>query len=303
LANLQKQKLEIRETHMSDTSRFVVSADWLQRELGSPDLRIVDASFYLPAQNRDADAEYAAGHIPGAVRFDHDKVADHSTGLPHMVPSPEIFAEAVGKMGISEKDRIVVYDGPGIFSAPRAWWLFRTMGAKNVFVLDGGLDGWKSEGRPIETLVPSPMPTAFNTDFRIDKVIDFQTMLSIVGDGSRQIADARSAGRFAGTEPEPRAGMRSGHMPGARSLPSGTFSTNGKLKPLSELRRAIEDAGIDFGQPVVTSCGSGITAAIITLALESLGHEDNALYDGSWSEWGSREDTPVVTGPPSPTAA
>ena len=288
---------------MSDTSRFVVSADWLQRELGSPDLRIVDASFYLPAQNRDADAEYAAGHIPGAVRFDHDKVADHSTGLPHMVPSPEIFAEAVGKMGISDKDRIVVYDGPGIFSAPRAWWLFRTMGAEHVFVLDGGLDGWKSEGRPLETLVPSPKPAAFKTDFRIDKVIDFQTMLSIVGDGSRQIADARSAGRFAGSEPEPRAGMRSGHMPGARSLPSGTFSTNGKLKSLSELRRAIEDAGIDFGQPVVTSCGSGITAAIITLALESLGHEDNALYDGSWSEWGSREDTPVVTGPPSPTAA
>ncbi|KKX34141.1 3-mercaptopyruvate sulfurtransferase [Rhizobiaceae bacterium LC148] len=288
---------------MSETSRFVVSADWLQKELGSPDLKILDASFYLPAQNRDADAEYAAGHIPGALRFDHDKVADHSTGLPHTVPSPEVFAEAVGKMGISEKDRIVVYDGPGIFSAPRAWWLFRTMGARQVFVLDGGLDGWKAEGRPLETEVPSPAPATFKTNFRVDKVIDFQTMLSIVGEGSRQIADARSAGRFAGTEPEPRAGMRSGHMPGARSLPSGTFSTSGKLRPLSELRQAIEDAGIDFGRPVITSCGSGITAAIITLALESLGHEDNALYDGSWSEWGSREDTPIVAGPPTPKTA
>ncbi|MGK9055198.1 3-mercaptopyruvate sulfurtransferase [Xaviernesmea oryzae] len=287
---------------MSETSRFVVSSEWLQGELGSPDLKILDSSFYLPAQNRDADAEYAAGHIPGALRFDHDKVADHSTGLPHMVPSPEVFAETVGKMGIRETDRIVIYDGPGIFSAPRGWWLFRIMGAREVFVLDGGLDGWKAEGRPLETAVPSPEPAVFTADFRVDKVIDFQTMLSIVSDGSRQIADARSAGRFAGSEPEPRAGMRSGHMPGAVSLPSGTFSANGKLRSLPELRKAIEDAGIDFGQPVVTSCGSGITAAIITLALESLGHEDNALYDGSWTEWGSRQDTPIVTGPPAPKA-
>ncbi len=288
---------------MSETSRFVVSSEWLHAELGSSDLKILDASFYLPAQNRNADAEYAAGHIPGAIRFDHDKVADHSTGLPHMVPAPDVFAEAVGKMGISENDRIVVYDGPGIFSSPRGWWLFRIMGAKNVFVLDGGIDGWKAEGRPLETEIPSHTPASFNTDFQVEKVIDFQSMLSIVSDSTRQIADARPGGRFTGTEPEPRAGMRSGHMPGAVSLPSGTFSVNGKLRPLSELRQAIEDAGIDFGQPVVTSCGSGITAAIITLALESLGHEDNALYDGSWTEWGSRQDTPVVTGPSSPKAA
>lgn len=287
---------------MSETSRFVVSSEWLQKELGSPDLKIVDASFYLPAQGRDADGEYLAGHIPGAVRFDHDKIADHSTGLPHMVPSPEVFAEAVGKLGISESDRIVVYDGPGIFSAPRGWWLFRIMGARQVYVLDGGLDGWKAEGRPLETGTPSPAACTFRADLQLDKVIDFQTMLSIVSEGKRQIADARSAGRFMGTEPEPRAGMRSGHMPGARSLPSGTFSVNGKLRPLSELRKAIEDAGIDFGRPVVTSCGSGITAAIITLALESLGHEDNALYDGSWTEWGSRPDTPIVTGPASSDA-
>jgi thiosulfate/3-mercaptopyruvate sulfurtransferase len=285
---------------MSETSRFIVTSDWLAKELGSPDLRIVDASFYLPAQNRNADEEYAAGHIPGAVRFDHDKVADHSTDLPHMVPSPEAFAEAVGRMGIGEGDRIVIYDGPGIFSAPRAWWLFRTMGARDVYILDGGLDGWKAEGRPLQSEIPSPAPRSFTPSFRPEKVIDIDTMKSIVETGSKQIADARSAGRFAATEQEPRQGLRSGHMPGARNLPAGTFSVTGKLKPLPELRKAIEDAGIDLDQPVVTSCGSGITAAIITLALESLGHEDNALYDGSWTEWGSRADTPVVTGPATP---
>lgn len=285
---------------MSETSRFIVTSDWLAKELGSPDLRIVDASFYLPAQSRNADAEYAAGHIPGALRFDHDKVADHSTDLPHMVPSPEAFAEAVGQMGIGEKDQIVIYDGPGIFSAPRAWWLFRTMGARNVYILDGGLDGWKAEGRPLQSEIPSPAPGSFTPSFRPEKVVDIDTMKSIVETGSKQIADARSAGRFAATEQEPRQGLRCGHMPGARNLPAGSFSVSGKLKPLPELRKAMEDAGIDINQPVVTSCGSGITAAIITLALESLGNEDNALYDGSWTEWGSRADTPVVTGPPTP---
>jgi thiosulfate/3-mercaptopyruvate sulfurtransferase len=287
----------MRETSKGETSRFVVSAEWLEAELGAGDLKIVDASFYLPAQNRNADDEYAAGHIPGAVRFDHDRIADHSTGLPHMVPPPEVFAEAVGKLGISENDRIVVYDGPGIFSAPRGWWLFRIMGAKQVFVLDGGLDGWKAEGRALESESPAPSAATFKPDLRLDKVIDFHEMLSIVVDGKRQIADARSAGRFTASELETRPGLRSGHMPGARSLPSGTFSVNGKLRSLPELRQAIEDSGIDFGRPIVTSCGSGITAAIITLALESLGHEDNVLYDGSWTEWGARDDAPVVTGP------
>jgi thiosulfate/3-mercaptopyruvate sulfurtransferase len=285
---------------MSDTSRFVVSSEWLETELGAADLKVVDASFYLPAQNRDADAEYMAGHIPGAVRFDHDRIADHSTGLPHMVPHPDVFADAVGKLGIRETDRIVVYDGPGIFSAPRGWWLFRIMGARQVFVLDGGLDGWKAEGKPLESVSATPAATTFSADLRLDKVIDFREMLSIVVDGKRQIADARGAGRFTASELETRPGLRSGHMPGARSLPSGTFSVNGKLRSLPELRQAIEDAGIDFGHPIVTTCGSGITAAIITLALESLGHEDNVLYDGSWTEWGAREEAPVVTGPADP---
>ena len=288
---------------MTQNSRFVVSSGWLAGEMGSPDLRIVDASFYLPAQKRDADSEYAAGHIPGAVRFDHDVVADHSTDLPHMVPSPQVFADAVGKLGIGEHDRIVIYDGPGLFSAPRAWWLFRVMGAHNVFILDGGLDGWKAEGRPLETVAPAPSPVVFTPRFRPEKVAGLPMMREIVANGSAQIADARSAGRFAGTEPEPREGLRSGHMPGARNLPSGSLSSDGRLKPLPELRGILNEAGLDLTRPVVTSCGSGITAAIITLALESIGHEDNVLYDGSWTEWGGRDDTPVVDGPAAPSGA
>ncbi|QND46996.1 3-mercaptopyruvate sulfurtransferase [Rhizobium lusitanum] len=281
----------------AEKSRFVVSADWLQNELGAKDLRILDASFYLPAQKRDADAEYASGHIPGAIRFDQDKIADHSTGLPHTVPSPEFFAAEVGKLGISENDRIVVYDGPGLFASPRVWWLFRAvMGAKNVFVLDGGLDGWKAEGRPLDTALPAFEPVTFKPTFNAARVVSFDEMRGIVDSGSPQIADARSAGRFAATEPEPREGMRSGHMPCAKNLPSGVFAVNGKFKSLPELRETIEKAGIDIDKPVVTTCGSGITAAIITLALESLGHDANRLYDGSWSEWGSRSDTPIVTG-------
>jgi thiosulfate/3-mercaptopyruvate sulfurtransferase len=289
---------------MSDTkSRFVVSAEWLQAELGKPDLRVLDASFYLPAQKRDADAEYAGGHIPGAIRFDQDKIADHSTNLPHTIPSPDYFAAEAGKLGISENDRIVVYDGIGMFASPRVWWLFRVMGAKNVFVLDGGLDGWKAEGRALETEVPRYAPATFKTNYDASRVVHLDQMRDIVSSAALQIADARSAGRFAASEPEPRAGMRSGHMPGARSLPSGIFANQGRFKSLPELKQTIEDAGIDLSKPVVTSCGSGITAAIITLALESLGHTDNKLYDGSWSEWGSREDTPVVTGPPEPVKA
>ncbi len=289
---------------MSDTkSHFVVSADWLQAELGKPDLRVLDASFYLPAQKRDANAEYAAGHIPGAIRFDQDKIADHSTNLPHTIPSPDYFAVEAGKLGISDNDRIVVYDGIGMFASPRVWWLFRVMGAKNVFVLDGGLDGWKAEGRPLETEVPHYAPASFKTNYDASRVVHLEQMRDIVASSALQIADARSAGRFAAVEPEPRAGMRSGHMPGARNLPSGVFANQGRFKSLPELKQTIEDAGIDLSKPVVTSCGSGITAAIITLALESLGHTDNKLYDGSWSEWGSREDTPVVTGPPEPVKA
>ncbi|HUH49334.1 MAG TPA: 3-mercaptopyruvate sulfurtransferase [Mycoplana sp.] len=277
-------------------SKYVVTADWVQKQLGAPQFRIIDASWYLPAQNRNGAAEYAAGHIPGAVFYDQDAIADLSTGLPHSIPSPEEFAVAVEKLGISDTDTIVVYDGLGIFTAPRVWWLLRTMGAKNVYVMDGGLDGWKKEGRPLETDLPEPAPGHFRPHFNPAAVTSFDEMHDIVSSGSRQIADARGAGRFTGEEPEPRAGMRSGHMPGARSMPSGIFSVDGRLKDLNALRATFDSAGIDLAAPVVTTCGSGITAAIITLALHSLGHENNTLYDGSWSEWGGRADTPVVTG-------
>ncbi|WEZ83451.1 3-mercaptopyruvate sulfurtransferase [Rhizobium sp. 32-5/1] len=278
------------------TSAFVVSLDWLEQRLGDPGIRIVDASWYLPAQQRDPKAEYAAAHIPGAVFFDQDAVADLSSGLPHTLPSPEFFAKSVGDLGVRETDTIIVYDGPGIFTAPRVWWSLRTMGARNVFVLDGGMDGWKADGRPVTTDVPAPSPVPFTPSFNAAAVTSFQEMTAIVASGERQIADARGPGRFTGEEAEPRAGMRSGHMPGAQSLPSGVFSQGGKLKSLEELRKTIEAAGIDLSKPVVTTCGSGVTAAIITLALQSLGHADNTLYDGSWSEWGSRQDTAVVTG-------
>ncbi|WP_438748358.1 3-mercaptopyruvate sulfurtransferase [Pararhizobium sp. O133] len=277
-------------------SAFVVSADWLQARLGDPTVKIVDAAWYLPAQNRDPKAEYAAAHIPGAVFYDQDMIADLDSGLPHTIPSPMAFAAAVGKLGLSETDTIVVYDGPGIFTAPRVWWLLRTMGATSVFVLDGGMDGWTAEGRPVTTEVPQPAPAVFRPTYNSGAVTTFAEMIAIVANGERQIADARGAARFTGDEAEPRAGMRSGHMPGAKSLPSGVFSTGGKLKSLDALRETIEGAGIDLDKPVVTSCGSGVTAAIIMLALQSLGHTDNTLYDGSWSEWGSRADTAVITG-------
>lgn len=277
-------------------SPFTVSADWVEKQLGAPEFRIVDAAWYLPAQNRNGAAEYAAGHIPGSVFFDQDALTDHSTGLPHSIPSPEFFAAEVGKLGIADTDTIVVHDGPGMFTAPRVWFLLRLFGARNVFVMEGGIDGWKAEGRPMTTDLSEPKPAVFNARFDAGRIASFADMLDIVKTGSSQIADARSLGRFAAEEPEPRAGMRGGHMPGARSLPIGKLSEAGRLKPLDELRKEFMEAGIDLGKPVVTSCGSGITAAVITLALESLGHTDNRLYDGSWSEWGSRADTPIVTG-------
>lgn len=281
---------------MNEKSPFIVSADWVEKQLGAPEFRIVDASWYLPAQNRNGAEEYAAGHVPGAVFFDQDAIADHTSGLPHTIPSPELFKREVEMLGISDTDTIVVYDGPGIFTAPRVWWLFRLFGAKKVYVMDGGMDGWKREGRPLRTDLPEPAPANFNIAYAPERITRFAAMQEIVANGSAQIADARGAGRFTGEEAEPRPGMRSGHMPGAKSLPSGVFSIDGKFKDLASLQETIEAAGIDLAGPVVTSCGSGVTAAIISLALESLGHTNHTLYDGSWSEWGSRQDTAVVTG-------
>lgn len=281
---------------MTETSRFVVSADWLQERLGKPGISIVDASWYLPQQNRDASAEYEAGHIPGALFLDQDAVVDPASELPHALPSAGEFERHVSPMGITHHDTIVVYDGPGMFSAPRAWWLFRVMGADEVYVLDGGLDRWKAEGRPVTDEPTKAAPAVFKAERDEARVAWLDDMRGIVESGAAQIADARPGGRFTGKDPEPRAGMRGGHMPGARSVPAASLSRDGSLLPLDELRRTFEQAGVDLDRPVVTSCGSGVTAAVVTLALQSLGHTDNRLYDGSWSEWGARQDTPVVTG-------
>lgn len=281
---------------MSEISPFLVSADWLQERLGTPGLTIIDASWYLPQHNRDGRKEYDAAHIPGAVFFDQDKVVEPGSSLPHTLPRPGVFGQYASAMGIDEKDTIVVYDGPGLFSAARVWWMLRIMGAREVYILAGGFDRWKAEGRPVTNEPTKIAPSFFEVDFDAQRVVSLDEMRKIVESGSKQIADARSASRFTGEEPEPRPGMRSGHMPGARNVPVTSLTRDGTLLPLPELKERLEAAGLDLSRPVVTSCGSGVTAAIITLALTSLGHTDNALYDGSWSEWGGRQDTPVVTG-------
>lgn len=281
---------------MGDKSAFVIDADWLQQRLGTPGLSIVDASWYMPAQNRDPRKEYDAAHIPGAVFFDQDLVVDPESTLPHTLPSASLFARFAGSMGISADDTIVIYDGPGMQTAPRIWWMFRIMGVYQVYVLDGGFERWKAAGRPVTAEPTRTAPNFFHVDYDATQVASLADMRKIVDEGKVQIADARSKGRFEGTDPEPRKGLRSGHMPGARSVPSTSLSENGELLPLDRLKAVFEDAGVDLSKPVVTSCGSGVTAAVITLALQSLGHGDNKLYDGSWTEWGGMSDTPVVTG-------
>lgn len=281
---------------MAEKSAFIVSADWLEKRLGQPHLRIVDASWYLPMQERDARAEYDDGHIPGSVFFDQDVIVEPGVNLPHALPSASVFSDHVSKLGLSTSDTIVVCDGPGMFTAPRVWWMFRVMGAKNVFVLDGGIDGWKRSGRPLTKDIPDHAAGTFNAELDETAVVRLNEMRDIVSGRSSQIADARGAGRFTGDEAEPRGGMRSGHMPGARNIPVFSLSENGHLRTIEELRRIIKAAGIDASGPVVTTCGSGVTAAVITLALQSLGNDQTRLYDGSWSEWGALDDTPVATG-------
>jgi thiosulfate/3-mercaptopyruvate sulfurtransferase len=281
---------------MPQTSPFVVDADWLQGRLGQPGLTVVDASWYLPAQGRDAKAEHEAAHIPGAKFFDLDLVVEPDTDLPHMLPKPALFAQHAGSMGISTNDTIVVYDGPGMFSAPRVWWMFRVMGAKNALVLDGGFDSWTAQGRPVTAEPTKVAPCVFNVGFDERRLAGLDDVRRVIATGEAQIADARPAGRFSGSDPEPRPGLRAGHMPGARSVPASVLSRDGHLLPIEELRRKLEEAGLDLSRPVVTTCGSGVTAAVITLALESVGQTNNKLYDGSWAEWGRRGDTPIETG-------
>ena len=277
-------------------SKFVVSPEWLKERLGQRDVSIVDASWYLPSHNRDAKAEYAASHIPGAVFFDIDKIADASSSLPHMLASSAEFAAISGAMGISETDTIVVYDGMGLFSAARAWWNFRIMGAQNVFILDGGFPAWQAAGYPTSAETPRPAPKVFKASFNAAAVRSKQEVLKIVGSGSAQLVDSRPAERFSGAAPEPRPGLRPGHIPGAKSMPFLSFAEGGKLKDVHALKALFEEKGFDVNAPIVASCGSGVSAALVDLALSSIGAPSHAVYDGSWAEWGMPGDTPVETG-------
>lgn len=274
---------------------FLKSFEWLAENLGNSDLRIVDASWYLPAQERDQKAEFNSTHIPNAVFFDQDKIIDPDSDLPHTLPDPDTFARAVGNLGISEDDVIVVYDAMGMFTAPRVWWMFKIMGAQSVYVLDGGFDEWKANGLPLSHENTLVKPVIFTPYFDKDAVANIDDVMAAIDTEQTQILDARAAGRFDGTDAEPRAGMRSGHMPNAINTPVFSLSKKGKLKSISELTTLFESNSVTLNKPVITTCGSGITAAVITLALNSIGHMDTQLYDGSWSEWGSRDDTPIET--------
>ena len=280
-------------------STALVEPEWLVAHADDPDLRIVDGSWYLPAQQRDAAADFIAGHIPDAVFFDIDAVSDASTDLPHMLPTPEAFAAAVGRLGIGHDDRVVVYDGAGLFSAARVWWTFRVFGHDAVFVLDGGFPRYQREGHPVHTGPVDPPARPYEAQYRPELVRTLDQMRT----EPSQVLDARGRGRFEGTSPEPRPNVRSGHIPRSRNLPFSEIVADGRLRDRAALRAALQAEGIDLDRPVVTTCGSGVTASVLALALYELGRTDVPVYDGSWSEWGGRSDTPVGLGPAATTSS
>jgi thiosulfate/3-mercaptopyruvate sulfurtransferase len=275
----------------------LVSTEWLASEIGKSDLRIVDATLFLPDHGRNARADFEAAHIPGAVFMDLDEIVDTSSGLPHMLPPPEKFASRMQALGLGDGSRIVVYDNSPLKSSARAWFMLKVFGAHEVAILDGGLAKWQSEGRSVESGKPVVRHRHFTVWQDKSLVRTLDQMVENLKSKAEQVLDARPAGRFTGTDPEPRPGLRGGHMPGARNLPHAElFNIDGTWKQGDELRAAFTQAGIDLDRPVTTTCGSGITAAVLAFGMHLLGKKDVGLYDGSWAEWGAQAGTPVVTG-------
>ena len=280
-----------------DDPTTLVSTDWLARHMRDPDLRVLDASWYLPAQNRNAKSEYDSAHIPGARFFDIDEISDQRSSLPHMAPPPEKFISRMRAMGVGDGHQVVIYDGAGIFSAARVWWTFRLMGKLDVAVLDGGFPKWQAESREIEDMPPLIRDRHMTVSRQNHMVKDVTQVAHAAKLGEAEILDARSAARFRGEAPEPRAGLRSGHIPGSKNIPfAEVLNPDGTMKAPAALRQVFEAAGVDLKKPAITSCGSGVTAAVLSLALERVGHRNHALYDGSWAEWGMYDDLRVATG-------
>ena len=284
---------------MTTTNDPLVSTEWLAEHLKDANVKLLDATFKLPGVLPLPKDDYLAAHIPGAVYFDVDAVSDHSNPLPHMYPSAEQFGRDVGALGVSNNDTVVIYDSGGWVAAPRAWWMFLSYGHRDVRILNGGLKKWRAEGRAVESGEVTAKPATFKASYDAKRVRSIEQMIANVKSRAEQVIDARAADRFEGRAPEPRAGIRAGHIPGALNLPYNTLfdAATGTMKPLEELRKAFAGAGVDTEKPIVTSCGSGVSAGVLTLALYRLGVENTALYDGSWSEWGKADGPPIATGP------